>query len=260
MTPIPITFCLYTSTKGHFNKSTYRDTLDSFNEALSLSSYADRVAHIKVSPGEDNIAHDMKVNLQYRGFRVFMTEGAWSHGDSVNNSHQLGYLNDMLTVYGSDSLKTPYVLHIEDDFIIKSYSSSFIRQLKIALEMMDSKSDLMQVRICRFSNELERINGLYKKHGIDGKAYEVDKDHFRHNDLSLHPSVFRTRDIRAAVLLTLKTNIPKHVEMGMSYAFKLMSQSDVPFACLNPEVIRVGHIGCATEAERDDLSKPLIAT
>lgn len=259
MTPIPITFSLFTSTKGHFGKSTFTRTLDSFSQSLPLSEYAARIAHIKVSPGEQSIADEMRYNLERRGFRVLMTEGAWSHGDATN-SHQLGYLADMLKVYGDNGIRTPYVLHVEDDFLVRCYSGTYIQQLQIALNLLEEQSDLMQVRICRFSDELDRINGLRAKHGIDGRAEWFDKNHFRHNDLSLHPSIFRARDIRAAVLLTLKTNLPKHVEMGMSHAFKLNSQSPLPFACLNPYYIRVGHIGCATEAEQDDLSQPLLAT
>jgi len=257
MTPIPITFCLFTSTKGHFSRSTYVRTLDSFNQSLPLSEYAARVAHIKVSPGEQNIAYEMKRNLELRGFKVLMTEGAWAH---ANESHQLGYLTDMLKVYGDDGIRTPYVMHVEDDFLIRCYSTTYIQQIQTAILLLEEQSDIMQVRVCRFSNELDRINGLRAKHGIDGRAAWGSRDHFRHNDLSLHPSIFRARDIRAAVLLTLKTNLPKHVEMGMSHAFKLNSQSPLPFACLNPYYIRVGHIGTATEAEEDNLNEPLIAT
>lgn len=256
MTPFPITYCLFTSNKGHFNRSTFAESLDSFGRALPLSQYEARLAHIKVS--DDGVdANKMRQLLELRGFEVIMSYGNWSHSDPAN-SHQTGYLRDMAKVY--NRIQTPYVLHAEDDFQISCYRGELTEHLATAIRLLESDNDLLQVRVCRFSNEASRIRGLMAKHGIDGKVKEIDSSHFRHNDLSLHPSLFRTRDIRAAVLTTMRTNLPKHVEMGLSQALKLISLSDVPFACLNPDNIRVGHIGVQTDAERDDLTKPLIAT
>ena len=256
MTPFPITYCLFTSNKGHFGKSTFTESLDSFSRALPLSQYEARLAHIKVSDnGMD--ANEMRRSLELCGFEVIMSYGNWSHADAIG-SHQTEYLKDMAVVY--NSVKTPYVLHAEDDFQVSCYRGELAEHLATAIRLLESDTDLLQVRICRFSNEIARIRGLMAKHGIDGRVNEIDSSHFRHNDLSLHPSLFRARDLRAAVLTTIRTNLPKHVEMGLSQALKLISLSDTPFACLNPDNIRVGHIGVQTDAERDDLTKPLIAT
>ncbi len=116
----------------------------------------------------------------------------------------------------------------------------------------------MQVRIPRYTNEFARINRLKETHRLDRGA-EMGVSHFRHNDFSANPSLYRTRDIRAALLITMRTNLPKHIEHGLAEALKLMSYARYPFACFDPAQVRIGHIGVKI-GEEDDITKDLICS
>lgn len=76
MTPIPVTICLFTSSQGHFKVRTrYLETLESLAGQIPLSQFVKLIAHIKVSPGDESFASEMRGNLTSRGFRVIETTG-----------------------------------------------------------------------------------------------------------------------------------------------------------------------------------------
>lgn len=255
MTPIPITFCLMTTTKGHFGvKDRFGQTLRSFDAAFPLAEYSSRVAHIKVSPDEDVRMEAMTEAIKLHGFDVWRTRGVWAHGQ---DSHQLEYIKDALKMV--DQIKTPYVLMVEDDWQVKTYSGDLIDYLKRGVQYLEEDPGLVQVRIPRWSNELTRINGLMAKHGLKRFATKADEYHFRHDDFSMNPALYRTRDLRAALHFVTVTNMPKHIEHGLGEALKLVSGYPAGhFACFNPDKIRIGHIG-VLPGEEDDLTKPLIS-
>lgn len=249
---IPITFALMTTTKGHFDiKTRWRETIESFDSNGELSHFDHLFAHIKISPGEEAIAEEMIAGLQSKRFNVMVTPGNWKHGDST---HQENYLRDIYKV--SNYCKSPYIFLVEDDWKVKSHDVSCKFWYDMAFELLIDNPDLMQVRIPRYSNEFDRINKLKQKHNLDRSAVQADDYHFRHNDYSANPSFYRTRDIRNAVALTLRTNTAKHVEHGVGQVLRLLGEPGRQFACLNPDEIRIGHIGCRP-GEEDDLTKPL---
>lgn len=192
--------------------------------------------------------------LEKRGFVVSQPRGDWRHGDA---SHQEEYLKDMFGLVGT--VITPYLLHVEDDWIIAPYTHTLDYWLHEATSLLASCPEIVQVRIPRFTNEFDRIRGLHAKHGIDGRAAWGGSDKwFGANDWSNHPYVARTRDLRAALTFVMSTNLPKHSEHGLGPAMKLLSGAPLPFACFNPDMIRVGHLGVAHPEEEDDLCKPLL--
>jgi len=256
VTPIPVTVCLMTTTKGHFGvTSRYLSTLDSFEKALPFLHYRERLAHIKDSGESSEALASMRGSLFARGFPSWVTEGKWSHG---TESHQLEYVKDSFRIV--NNVKTSYVLMLEDDWLLKVYEGEFIDYVRKALDLFEADSSLVQIRIPRYSNEVERINGLKQKHGLDRAAVGYNDTFFYSNDFSANPAFYRTRDLRAALAVTSDTNLPKHIEHGLGVALKLISRrSQTPFACFYPEKIRIGHIG-TRPGEEDDLDKPLIAT
>lgn len=256
MTPFPVTFALMSTTKGHFGvKTRWLETVDGFNKALSLDQYAARAAHIKMSPGDEILRNIMTGMLGVKGFGCYVTPGDWAHG---HESHQLNYLSDLRTMF--ETVNTPYVLVVEDDWSPVVSDGQFVDYLARAIDWFEQNPGLMQVRIPRWTNELERINGLKAKHGLDRQAEPVDSYHFHHDDYSANPSLYRTRDIRAAVLLTQLTNLPKHVEHGVGEALRLLSgRRGNQFACFNPDKIHIRHLGTLL-GEEDPLDQPLYAT
>src|SRR3954470_5278945 len=108
MTPLPITLCLFTSTKGHFgHKDVYRATLTHLDRQLPISLFGQRVAHLKVTPGDEAIAADMVADLTAHGFKVLTTVADWSRGQS----HQAAYMADVVKLSKEPSIyEQPYVL------------------------------------------------------------------------------------------------------------------------------------------------------
>lgn len=255
MIKVPVTFVLMSTTKGHFGlKYRYQETLKSFGAALPFGEYARCMAHIKVSLGEDLLMEEMTGDIQSNGFDVWRTKGIWAHGQE---SHHLEYLKDAMVMV--DKVSTPYVLMVEDDWLLQCYEGTFIDYLNRAVEWLEDPG-LVQVRIPRYSNELDRVNGLMGKHGLNRYARKADNYHMRLDDFSMNPALYRTRDLRAALHFVQSSNMPKHIEHGLGYALKLVSGYPTgQFACFNPEKIRVGHVG-TLPGEEDDLSKGLIAT
>lgn len=255
MSSIPVTLCLMTTTKGHFGvTSRYLSTIESFRSALPLSYWGDRIAHIKDSGESPGASIEMDYQLQTDRFQVIFSMGQWSHGAE---SHQIGYLRDVMTVI--NEVSTPFVFMLEDDWSLKVYEDDFLKYVNLAARYLDKDPYLVQVRIPRFTNERERIDRLKQKHNLDRKTWGHDDHSFLHNDFSMNPAFYRTRDLRAALALVASTNLPKHVEHGLGEALKIISMRPAtPFACFNPEKIRVGHTG-TRPGEEDDLTKPLLA-
>src|ERR1700722_9060277 len=155
-----ITYALFTSTLGHFGrKDRYQITVDNILNQLSADVWARLIAHIKITPGEEDIFHEMETYLRHRGFEVIGTTGHWQHS---NESHQIQYLKDMVKV--TNLIKTDYMFFAEDDFLIKTDDREFAYWLNFAQKLLIENPDILQIRIPRFGNEFERINLLKKKH------------------------------------------------------------------------------------------------
>jgi len=253
---IPITICLFTTTKGHWGtKDRYKETINWLDNKIPLRYFSGLVANIKVSPEDEGTPHHVEMLrfLTSKGFSIHQDIYSWAHGAE---SHQKGYINDMRKVYNNPKvLKTPYVLHLEDDWKINSLDGELIDWIRIALSVLDEDPEILQVRFARFSDEYDRILGLKAKHNIDGKVKILTDNIFASNDLSLNPSIFRGRDLKNALILYLRNlpNLPLHVEMGFSIALKYFSESATPFAVLNPEKVKAAHIGSPLGGEDDPL-------
>ncbi len=158
----------------------------------------------------------------------------------------------------------PYVALLEDDWIVRPYQFELAYYLQRATDLLARDPGVMQVRIPRWSNEKDRIRALPVKHGLDGRVQDLDAQTFAQTDYSNHPSIMRTRDLRAALTLVMRGQVPAHSEHGMGQALKMLSWtggagSGLPFVCFEPHLIRCGHLG-TLPGEEDDLNQPLLAT
>ena len=80
---LPITLALFTTTKGHFGRRTdWRVSLDHLDKQLPLSLFGAKVASLKVTPGDEERGHEMKRQLEERGFTVMAQVGEWVRGSS----------------------------------------------------------------------------------------------------------------------------------------------------------------------------------
>lgn len=250
MTPLPITLALFTSTRGHFNRDTYQGTVQDLLRQLPTGWEA-KHANIKWEPGQEVKRDEMASWLEHRGFNITTPCKEWRHHD---DSHQLGYLEDIATV--TNEITSPYYLHLEDDMWLRC-QGAIEQHIADAIQMLEDHPDLVQVRFARWDNEYERLKGLKAKHGIE--AFAVEKDgSIAHRDWSNNPFIARTRDVRAAVRFLFHTNLPKHSEHGLGTLMKLLGHPEQPFYTPSPFEIRCRHMG-TLPGEEDPLDKPLYA-
>lgn len=181
MTTLPISICLFTTTKGHWSiKTMCRDTLDHLDRQIPLSSFGARYAHIKGSPGEEGIANDMMKELKSRGFTVEITVGAWQRG----TSHQVGYLADMRKASRSPVIQSqPYMLLLEDDSPFACHGDDLTTCLYRMTEALARDHNLVSTRFIR-RNDWEG--------GVP--VIRADKDHFFSPNFDFQPAILRSRD------------------------------------------------------------------
>jgi len=239
---IPVNICLFTSTKGHWGVRTrYLDTVNNLNNQIPLSSFAGLFAHIKVTPGEEQIATDMQLNLEKFGFTVIKTLGDWAHG----KNHQEEYLKDITKVFLNPEVnKTEYSFFIEDDFDLVCRKNKLIDYIAKATSILNQNPDVISVRIARAANERARILALRSKHGINSYVSPDTDGYFLATDFSNNPHLVRTRDMRNAMILLKKINgFPIHSEHGTAAALKVFSNSEMPIAIFCPEDVVCRHRG-----------------
>lgn len=251
MIPLPLTLALFTSTRGHFGRDTYRDTVTDWLRQMPMGWEALR-ANVKWEPGQEVKRDEMKAWLEERGFEVTTPCRVWKHHDP---SHNEGYCEDIRLV--TSEITTPYYLHLEDDWWLRSHFGSIEYHLAEAIQLLESNPALVQVRFARWTNEYERLKGLKAKHGIDANPVEKDGS-IVHRDWGNQPFVARTRDVHAAIKFVFATNLPRHSEHGLGTAMKLLGHPEQPFYTLSPFSVRARHMG-TLPGEEDPLDKPLYA-
>ncbi len=251
------TLCLFTSTKGHFDNSTYQETVDSWLSHYRVLGWGQLLAHIKVSSGHNS--EEMSKWLSNKGFLVIQTVADWKHHD---NSHHNEYLNDMVKM--SKLVNQPYLINLEDDMLLHVNDEQDLGNLiDYAQFDLEYNNSLLEMRFPRFNNEIARIRNLKAKHNIDAEVIENwDTDNkmaFLHSEnANLHPCVRRSRDVFIALKL-LKDNWDRlsvlGVEQGFSRCFKMLSYEKASLGCFYPEIAQILHIGVKTLEERDIVGK-----
>lgn len=148
MTPrLPICLGLFTSTKGHFGRKTdWEITINHWDRQVPLSLFGHRIAHIKVTPGDEELAADIKGKLEGHGFQVLMTTADWSRG----LSHGAAYLGDMVTVSKQSEVHTqPYFLLLEDDSPVVCHGCSLEDLLLRSCHLLATNHKLVTARLIR---------------------------------------------------------------------------------------------------------------
>lgn len=259
MNTIPLNYAIFTTTRGHFNRhDIYKQTVDDLGEYSGL--FRNRIANVKISSDSQEFAAVMEKFFKDRNFTLYTRNGDWKHNDQ---SHQTGYLHDLTRVFTQDSVnEVPYTMVTEDDFLIRAHKFDLEYWCFKAISILEKDPNITQVRIPRFQNEFDRINGLKAKHNLDVRAEHTnDPQYFRCGDWSNNVYFARTRDLRNALLM-MNSNphlFGQHSEHSMSKAMKYFSLSEVPFAILEPSMISCYHRGTVAGQE-DDVNQAILAT
>lgn len=249
---IPITVLLFTTSKGHWNRTDiYKNTVNSLFSQIPVENWGGLIASLKMNDGQDDVGNEIGNWLVNNKFTLVPGYGKWAHGQ---DSHQVEFLNDIARV--NNFIETPYILFEEDDWIIKPYEKDLEYWISRAIKTLEENPGIMQVRIPRFTNEFDRINGLKQKHGINTRAVKLNNELFVSGDYSNNPYIARTRDLRAALTILNLSQLPKHSEHGLGRALSLLGWSELPFAFFDPLKIRAGHCGTPIGQE-DNLDQPL---
>lgn len=256
MKPLPLNLCVFDSSKGHFGRTDiYQRTITDLEKQIPLCHFAQRFVHVKVAPGEESVFVEQEVFYRTHGFTVMRTDEPWSH---FSPSHQTGYARDLVKVYGHPAVqKAPFTLHLESDWLFRPRKHSDLTDLFVqSMRYLEADHTALAVRFPRFLDEVKRLEGLNAKHGMNVRVRreEIPWGQFiRHSDnLSLNPSIFRTRDLYATTRL-LKMHfgqLASHVEMGFTRAFDHLADGELPFAIIDPGQVSVLHIG--TKAGEED--------
>ena len=160
-----LTVCIYSVSNGHWqDKFCYRRTIEDL-ESHKIN-FADKIAHIKIRPGEKSFAEIMESDFKKYGYRVLKTVEEWKRWDG---SHHTGQLRDIFTVF--DEIKTDWILHLEDDFKLLPLYNNLEFWLNQSIELLKSNKEVIQVRVPRQIDEfphfktMEKVDGNWKKQG-----------------------------------------------------------------------------------------------
>lgn len=230
--PLPITLCLFTSSKGHFTRKTdYKLTLDHWDKQVPLSTF-NLVAHIKITPGDESLAADIRADLEQRGFAVFTTTAAWSRG----LSHGSSYLADHVTVSKQPQVyKQPYFLLLEDDSPALCHKTSLEDLLLRSCQMLAENHELLSVRVCRRGDN---------QPVIDGTPPDLDFFYSPHTDFQ--PILLRSIDFYR-LCMVLEANPQACQQVHCEQLFRVVmdpfSRSPFKHAVYKPDYAETVHIG-----------------
>ena len=180
MTKLPISVCLFTSTRGHYQASTCNDTLNLLARLIPLDLFGALYAHIKVTPGEEALGIKMELDLTTRGFGVDATVGGWQRGAS----HQQAYLIDMRKASQSRVLLSqPYMLLLEDDSPFICHGDDTVGCLIRMVRMLEQDPNLVSTRFIRRGDYDGGVPHLHD-----------EADHFYSPHFDFQPAILRSRD------------------------------------------------------------------
>lgn len=190
---LPITLALFTSTKGHFGcRDLYKATLTHWDRQIPLGLFGARVAHVKVTPGDEEIAAEMMADLTARGFRVLQTVADWHRG----LSHGASYLSDMVTVSKERATYTqPYFLLVEDDSPVVVHDGNLEDLLLKSCAMLETDHEMVTARVMRRGDDRGPTVDL----GL------IDERFFWSVDTNFQPLVMRSLDYYR-LCIALETN------------------------------------------------------
>ncbi len=232
---LPISVVLYACTRGHYGRTTdYRLTLDYWDRQLPLSTFGQRIAHVKVTDGGEATAADMVADLESRGFVVITSTGNWTRGLSMGGA----YLGDVVTVTRHNHptiCAQPFYLHLEDDSPVAPHTLSLEDWLLQSCQMLSNDHELVTVRVRRRCDD----------RGPES-APQTDPRFFWSSDVNLQPILMRSIDAyRLGMILEANPQLCQTVQCERLIRIVLDSFSRSPrrhlvWECDEVETVHLG--------------------
>lgn len=181
--------CFFTTTKGHFGrKDIYKITIENLFSKIQYHYFFDRIAHIKVSPGEEEVANEMEEYLASKKFHVLKTIGEWRHND---NSHGYEYNKDIYTMFSNQMVgRDRFSLWLEDDWILNGRDIE--RKFYDAQIFLNNKPDYLSVRVNADRYEDDKV--------FDNGKFKVQKENYTNwgPTFTFQPTIVKTENIHYA--------------------------------------------------------------
>lgn len=233
MNKLPISVVFMTSTKGHWgHKDVYLKTLNHWDKHIPWSEYATKVAHIKVTPGEEAYADVMTQELERRGFTVLKTIASWTRGMSHQNQYLLDQIkiSKHIPIYGQ-----PYVLFIEDDSIVITKDNTLDNALCQMMAFLENP-DILSFRFMRTGDWPPA--GKYSNNESQTIWY--------HEHINFQPLIMRSNQFYM-MLKTAEDNMDQASQIQIEMLWRLLlapySRSQLPHAVWNRDYMYTAHLG-----------------
>lgn len=240
---LPISLMFMTSTKGHFgHKEVYLSTLNHLDRQIPLSYFRVKVAHIKITPGEEVFAQEMRKKLETFGFEVMERVAAWSRGQS----HQQEYMKDLIKVSKNEKLyRNNFVLWLEDDSTMYSEKDSLERILTRMVLFLENRQDTASARFLRKGDF--STSPILKEEG----------DFFWSPHFNFQPSILRSRDFYLGCK-AIEDNFNNILNIQSEMLWRLVlapfSRSELKHIVWHPDYAETHHLG---SPEYPELKKKL---
>lgn len=232
---LPITYCLFTSTKGHWGtKDLYRTTLDHLDRRTPLCTFNERIAHVKVTPSEEAIADAMEATLRAYGFHVLRTVARWSRG----TAHQHGIVQDQRTVSLDAALHaSSFMVIAEDDSPWECHKTTTTDCLAHSCQMLADNHELVSVRTLR-REDLSTSPMI--------SVPNEDPRWFYSPHWNLQPGVLRVRDFYVGCnLIEQNWTQVSHLQVELLWRLVMtsFSRSDRRHLVYRPDYAETYHVG-----------------
>lgn len=234
MSSIPISLLYFTSTKQHYDhKDVYLVTLNHLDKEIPLLNFKVKVAHIKITPGEEALAETMEKELVGRGFKVLTTTAGWKRG----TSHQIGYMSDVIKISKELSVyENNHVMWLEDDSLMVSNKPPLIGVLHKMIQLVESSPEILTARFLR-RGDLS-TSPIMKK--------DESGDFFYSPHFNFQPAIMRSRDFyQACRVIEANPEATAQVQCEMLWRLVLapLSPSDYKHIVWYPDFAETIHIG-----------------
>lgn len=229
--------CFFTTTKGHFGrKDIYKITVENLFSKVPYHYFFNRVAHIKVSPGEESVADEMEGYLTSRKFHVLKSLGEWQHHKM---SHGYEYNKDIYAMFSNDIVgRDRFSLWLEDDWILNGEDVGY--KLSEAQNFLKFDPNYLSVRVNAERYDDDKI--------LDNGKFKVQKENYTNwgPTFTFQPTVVKTDSIHYAYTL-LRRNWEQmkhlHVELQSTYCIRGLVANPTPFAMFDYDQLNCTHIG-----------------
>lgn len=211
---IPISILFFTSTKQHYgHKDVYSVTLKHFDNQLPLCNFPVKIAHIKVTPGDEVLAESMEKELVNFGFKVITTTAGWQRG----TSHQIGYMGDVVKMSKELSIyKNNHILWLEDDSLMVSHKLPLSGILQRMVQLVDSSPEILTTRFLR--------RGDFSTSPI----LKSEELYFYSPHFNFQPAIMRSRDFyQACRVLEANPQAAQTVQCEMLWRLILAPMSPI---------------------------------